>query len=391
LRILDGVYHSQDEMDFPCKFKVAADEEQRKKLEREKDNLELIRRRDPHQESRKFIVGWLFPSQLMSEDQIYFLNQSGDQLFPFSSTSPTRIPIQGLVLESGGKNLREFLKNQTLSSVPMTQRIHILEQIVEAVRFLHRLNFVHFDLKPENIVCFTSSGDKMRWKLIDFDSSYDEKLTPSSTSPSVISSPGLLMNLWLTEEFVCPEITRIILQRTQDNILPPDVNINWRMDIWSLGMVAFFLFTNHSLWSAHSASSFTCSMLSNLRQEDIQLILSRALRHKEKSFVESCLQMDPLDRSSATELLGKSLFSTNESTVHANTLKLTNDSMMARFDEMKRLFQESHGLVTEELTEKFADFHLCLTTQVERIHQLNQEELQNLRNCLSSSSQLKEK
>jgi serine/threonine protein kinase len=196
-KILSGIYRKQDQKDCPCKLKIAKSDEELSKLEREKDILKLIRDLDSQSERpgerRNYIVELLLPSQLMSEDQIYFLNQAGDQLFPFSSTSPTRIPIQGLVLESGGKNLREFLKNQTLSS--MTQRIHILEQIVEAVRFLHRLNFVHFDLKPENIVCFTSSGDKMRWKLIDFDSSFH------TTVPSRNSS-----DLWLTEEFACPEI-----------------------------------------------------------------------------------------------------------------------------------------------------------------------------------------
>ena len=226
--ISNGIYHSQDEEDFPCMLKMAVDEEQLTKLQREKDNLELIRRRDLHQEGSEYIVGWLFPFQLMSEDRIYFLSQSGDQLFPFSSTLSTRIPVQGLVLESGGKNLRQFLKDQTLSSVPMTQRVHILEEVVEAVRYLHKLHVVHFDLKPENIVCFTS-GEKMRWKLIDFDSSYDAR--PTSASPTVISLPTLRF----TEEFVCPEVVRTLQYST------PTLEINWRMDIWSLGMVAYFL------------------------------------------------------------------------------------------------------------------------------------------------------
>ena len=178
-------------MEFLCTLKLATDEEQLKKLERERDTLEMIRSRDAHQESHKFLVSWLFPSQLMSEDSIHFLSQSGDQLF---SSPPLSHPLHGLVLESGGPNLREFLRNETLSSVPMSQRIHVLEEVVQAVRFLHRLGVVHFDLKPENIVCFFTSGcDKARWKLIDFDSSYDEG--SSSASSSASASPPMVSNL----------------------------------------------------------------------------------------------------------------------------------------------------------------------------------------------------
>jgi serine/threonine protein kinase len=393
-KILHGIFLNQDKMSFPCIFKIATEEEQLKKLRREKNLLELIRRRDPHHESHKYIVGWLFPSQLMGEESLYFLDGSGVQLFPFSASSP-RAPVQGLVLESGGKNLREFLKNQTLSSVPMTQRIHILEEVLEAVKFLHRLSVVHFDLKPENIVCF-ASGDQARWKLIDFDSSYDEKPAASSSSSAPLSprvsshsplSPRVAyssidsprhLNLWLTEEFVCPEISRTVHRCNSSDNLQSGVDINWRMDIWSLGMVAFFLFTNRSLWSDYSTAPFQPSMVSNIRQDEIQLILSRSLGHKEKSFVESCLRLDPLSRLSATDLLGKSLFSTKNSTVDANTLRMADESMVSRFDEIQRLVREysdrSCDLMSEELTSKFGDFFVCLTTELERVSNMSHDE-----------------
>lgn len=171
-----GVYRNKANMEFPCTLKWALDEGEVKKLEQERDTLKMIRDRDAHQESREFLVNWLYPPDLIGEDSVYFLNPSGEQLLPSHSN-----PMCGLVLESGGKNLKEFLRNELLSSV---QRIHILQEVVEAVTFLHRLNIVHFDLKPENIVFFTS-GDKARWKLIDFDSSCRE-LKRFSLSPLAI-------------------------------------------------------------------------------------------------------------------------------------------------------------------------------------------------------------
>jgi serine/threonine protein kinase len=382
-KILLGTHRNTGEMDFPCALKVATDPRQVKKLERERAILELISSRDAHHEGYKYIVGLLLPSQL-SEESIFFFNKTGDQLFP----SPSSSPVHGLVLECGGKNLREFLKNETLGSVPMTQRIHILEEVVEAVRFLHRLRIVHFDLKPENIVCFSLLGDKTRWKLIDFDSSFDEK--PTVTSPSTppllpgLSSNSSAMDLWLTEEFICPEIASAVEQSSHSPTgAVPAVGINWAMDIWSLGMVAFFLFTNRSLWSDYSIAPFHPSMVSNVRQEEIQLILSRSLGYKEKSFVESCLRVDPLSRSNGTELLAKSLFSTNHSTVQADTMRLVSGSMLSRFDEIAKMVREysdrcSPDLLSEELSSKLGELYLCLTTQFERISNMSREEIQGL-------------
>jgi serine/threonine protein kinase len=392
-RILSGgIYHNEAKMDFPCAFKMATDDTQLMKLKREREILELIRTRDLHQESHKYLVNWLYPSQLMSEENVYFLNQSGDQLSDTASVS-------GLVLESGGKNLREFLRKETLISVPMSQRIHILEEVVDAVRFLHRLGIVHFDLKPENIVHF-SSRDAGRWTLIDFDSSYNERSSPSDSLPRTATGA----NLWLSEEFMCPEIAAVVgyLNRHQGNTTPAnvainssntfqsDVAINWKMDIWSLGMVAYFLFTNHSLWSDYSAAPFNHSMVSSISQEELQLILSRSLGHKEKSFVESCLKRDPFARLNTTELLGKSLFSTGNSTVHANTLKVTNESMMSRFDEIQRMIKAysdrcSPELITEELTDKFSDLYECLSSQLDRIENMTREEINALLRMRSST------
>jgi hypothetical protein len=389
-----GVYRNQAEREFPCTLKLATNEEQLKKLERERDTLEMIRSRDVHQESHKFLVSWLFPSQLMSEDSLHFLTQSGDHLLP---SPPLSHPLRGLVLESGGPNLREFLRNETLSSVPMSQRIHVLEEVVEAVKFLHQLGVVHFDLKPENIVCFSSSGrdKKARWKLIDFDSSCEDNSSSSSA------------HLWLSEEFMCPEIAGVVEslnrqkeQREQQDCNSPasappspadatysssnlSIQINQKMDIWSLGLVAFFLFTNRSLWSDYSAAPVSCSMVAGVRQEEIQLILVRSLGHKEKSFVESCLRVDPSGRWSGTELLGKSLFSTGDSTVQANTLRVVNESMLSRFDEIQNLVRAysdrcSPELMSEDLANKFSDLQQCLAYESERVSNLTLEEMKAL-------------
>lgn len=126
-------------------------------------------------------------------------------------------------------------------------------------------------------------------------------------------------------------------------------------------------------------------MVASVGQQAIQLILSKFLGHKEKSFVESCLSVDPLNRQSGLLLLKKTLFSTSDSTVHANTLKVTTESMSSRFQEIKELVQKYDRcipeLMSEELTWKFSDLHDCLSSQLDRVSELTRDEIQALRDA----------
>ena len=418
VRLVDGVFRNRDKVksihsvasttppqssplffqDSPCKLKMAFDESQCSRLEREAVILRTIRTNDPSGEYSLHIVTWLYPDHFLTHesDNLYLTNESGE-LSPASTAAAAVIsPMKILVLESGGANLKQFLQsNRSRFSVPVAQRVHILEDIVGALHFLHELRIVHFDVKPENIVCF-SSGSGSRWKLIDFDSSYDVNLPPSSLAgPPVISCCHSSLSsdddTLVTKEYIGPEVMRVLNHRADRDVHPPlaqapaanppaDVEVSWRLDIWSLGLVAVFLFSNHSLWEAlHPTRHFQHSMVSGVTQSQINLLLSRSFGHKEKSFLEACLQVESAGRKSAGELLGKSLFSTNNS----STLRLSSDSMSQRFAALERLLsryrEESQSLMCEELEDKFSEFSLFLLNQLERLHNLSPEEKQSVR------------
>jgi serine/threonine protein kinase len=68
-----------------------------------------------------------------------------------------------VVFERGEHSLAEFLKsNRRLHHM---MKVGIFHQMLQAVHFLHNeKDMVHCDLKPQNLVLFTSSNT---WKLID--------------------------------------------------------------------------------------------------------------------------------------------------------------------------------------------------------------------------------
>jgi serine/threonine protein kinase len=266
---------------MPCKLKMAFDESQCSRLEREAEILRTIRTNDPHGYHFQHIVTWLYPDRFLTHesDNLYLADEDGD-LSPSSATAAAAVsPMKSLVLESGGANLKQLLlSNGSRFSVSVTQRVHILQDIVGALHFLHGLEIVHFDVKPENIVCFSSaSGSGSKWKLIDFDSSYSVNLPPSSPGgPPVISCSSSNDGILVTKEYTSPEVMRVLNYHSPDpdrgdphpqaapGLSPPeDVEMSWRLDIWSLGLVAVFLFSNHSLWEAlHPTRSFQHSMVS---------------------------------------------------------------------------------------------------------------------------------
>jgi serine/threonine protein kinase len=363
---------------------MAFNESQFSRLEREAEILRTIRTIGDYSQH---IVTWLYPDHFLTHesDNLYLTNEDGD-LSPSSTAAAS--PMKSLVFESGGANLGQFLSNKSRFSVPVTQRVHILEDIVGALHFLHGLNIVHLDVKPENIVCFSSASGS-RWKLIDFDSSCDVNPSPSSLGhchPPLVSCSSSNDDIFVTKEYTSPEVMRVLNHSTASNpphlSAPPpaDVEVSWRLDIWSLGMVGVFLFSNHSFWEAlYPTRPFQTSMLSGVTQPQIQLLLSRSFGHKEKSFLEACLQVESGERKPASELLVKSLFSTDS----MSTLRLSSRSMNQQFADLERLLsryqEESQSLVCEELEDKFSDFSIFLSNQLERVCHLSPEEKKTFR------------
>lgn len=96
----------------------------------------------------------------------------------------------------------------------------ITKQILLALNYCHKNNIIHRDLKPENIL-FETSKDDSNVKLVDF--GFAQIFDPKAGLKDVLGTPL----------FIAPEV---ISEKKYDS----------QADIWSLGVVVFFLIAGYS-------------------------------------------------------------------------------------------------------------------------------------------------
>lgn len=77
-------------------------------------------------------------------------------IFSYSPTQMNRI--------DGGELFERVIDDDFI----LTEKacIVIIRQVCEAIEFIHRNNILHLDMKPENILCTTKEGNRI--KIIDF-------------------------------------------------------------------------------------------------------------------------------------------------------------------------------------------------------------------------------
>lgn len=89
-----------------------------------------------------------------------------------------------------------------------------MRQICEGVEYMHSQNILHLDMKPENILCVTKTGNQI--KLIDF--GLARRYNPKEK----------LQILFGTPEFVAPEVVNF-------------EKVTYKTDMWSVGVICYVL------------------------------------------------------------------------------------------------------------------------------------------------------
>jgi serine/threonine protein kinase len=157
--------------------------------------------------------------------------------------------------------------------LPVPRVLAVLSQIVEALTAAHACDVVHRDLKPSNIMLTTHQGQPDFVKVLDFGLA---KIMGQSTQVSTYSTSAG------TPHYLSPEQIS-------------DAGVDFRCDIYSLGVVAFEMLTGKV--------PFSGSLMEVLKAHVVRMPppLARASGRKDipqplEGLVQRCLAKSPEDR-----------------------------------------------------------------------------------------------
>lgn len=152
--------------------------------------------------------------------------------------------------------------------------VMFMRQICDGVSFMHSRYILHLDMKPENILCLTRQGNRI--KIIDF--GLARKYNPKDE----------LKILFGTPEFMAPEVVNF------DPVTPAT-------DMWSIGVICYILLSGLSPFQGATEPETLCNVTSakwDFNAEEFESISVDA-----KDFISRLLVKDPGRRMSCRECL----------------------------------------------------------------------------------------
>ena len=163
----------------------------------------------------------------------------------------------------------------------------VIKQILNAIAYLHETkNIAHRDLKLANIM-FSNNTPDAEVKLIDFGLSKVRPPPPSNTQ--FVDDTDYMHSLVGTRYYIAPEVYMSNFK---------GVGYNKSCDMWSIGVISYFLLTGHNPLPPQMA---------NLPFDQITIdhipFPKRywgELSEEAKDFVSALLQIDPAKRMTGT-------------------------------------------------------------------------------------------
>lgn len=149
-----------------------------------------------------------------------------------------------------------------------------MRQICEGVDFIHKQRILHLDMKPENILCLTKTGNRI--KIIDF--GLARKYDPDKK----------LQVLFGTPEFVAPEVVNFDA-------------IGYGTDMWSVGVICYVLLSGLSPFMGSTDVETMANV--TIAKYDFDDEAFQNISENAKDFIKKLLIKDLHQRMTAEECL----------------------------------------------------------------------------------------
>lgn len=173
-----------------------------------------------------------------------------------------------------GNNLKHYLNNRTTSN-NICKNKEIITQLINVFKFLHNCSppVIYRDLKPENILIDKNNNIK----LTDFGLS-KYFTNDDNESYKMTGMTGTL-------RYMAPEV---YLEK----------NYDLKVDIYSLGLIMYYIFTNEQPFSSYNSNS----MDNYMKMEDVIFSTIKIKNIHLRTIINKCIDKDPNNRYNIDEL-----------------------------------------------------------------------------------------
>lgn len=171
-------------------------------------------------------------------------------------------------LVNGGELFDHIQKDKNFSE---EKACMIMEQLLSAVGYLHKVGILHRDLKLENILVDTNEDDYFQIKIIDFGASNFFKKNMS-----------LKLKIG-TPYYIAPEVL--------------NKNYSYKCDIWSCGVIMYILLCGSPPFDGNTDQEIMDKV--KIGQFDFKKKIWESISQEAKSLIGDLLRLDPAKRLTA--------------------------------------------------------------------------------------------
>jgi serine/threonine protein kinase len=191
-------------------------------------------------------------------------------------------------------SLAHYVQKHRYLDEPMTKRV--FRQLIEACDYLESIGIAHRDIKPENILL----DDGCQVKLADFGFAYDMR-DPNREFGTNLGTYG----------FSAPEL---VLEKRADY---------FKSDVWSCGVVLFFMVAGRLPWPMGSQHAMTDSIASGV------IGIPNSVSAPCARLIRRLLKLDPEERPTFAEILTDDWLRGVEATYRKHTLPRVQPEVVA--------------------------------------------------------------